>query len=303
MADDIVDTATDVADTTTTTVAPTDTTTTTAAPDSTTTADPPKGNWPDNWQKLMAGEDQKELQHIGKYASPEAIWKKARALETRLSSGEFKTALPKDAKPEELAQWRKDNGIPESPDKYDIKDFQIADTDKPLVDSFLKKAHEANLSPEQVKATLDWRRQEAETRVNEISAKDDEQRIQALDTLNAEWGTGFRRNVQMVEGFLENFPAAVRDALKGGRLADGTAIFNNPDVMRGFVAAALAVNPAATLVPSGGGDPAKGIDEQIKSHETYMKDHRTDYFKDEKRQAEYRSLLEARERMLARKVA
>lgn len=265
--------------------------------------DPPKGYWPTDWQKRLAKDDEKELKQLGRYASPEAIWEKARALEKRLSSGELKSKLPDNAKPEEIAQWRKDNGIPEAPEKYDLTGVDISETDKPVIDEFLKTAFAANMTPEQAKAAIAWQKADTAARVSAQEQKDETERVAALDTLNAEWGSGFRRNVQMVEGFLENFPAGVRDLLKGGRLSDGTAIFNNPDVLRGFVAASLAVNPAATLVPSGGGDPMKGIEEQIKAHETYMKEHRTAYFKDEARQADYRALLEAREKMNARKAA
>lgn len=266
-------------------------------------ADPAAGYWPADWQKKIAGEDEKELKHLGKYASPEAIWKKARSLEQRLSSGELKTALPKDAKPEEIAAWRKDNGIPEAPEKYDLKGIEISDEGRPTVDAFLKAAHAANMTPEQTRAAIAFQQADSAARATAQAEQDNNQRIEALDVLNSEWGAGFRQNVNMVEGFLENFPVAVRDLLKGGRLSDGTGIFNNPDVLRGFVAAALAVNPAATLVPSGGGDPAKGIDEAIASAEKFMKEHRSEYNKDEKRQADLRSMYEAREKLKSRKAA
>lgn len=268
-----------------------------------TKTDEAKGYWPDDWQKRMAGEDEKELKQVGRYASPEAIWKKAKALEARLSSGELKPVLPKNAKPEEIAQWRKDNGIPESPDKYDLKDIKITDADKPVIEAFLKSAHEANMTPEQAKAAIQWQKADTAARLDALAVRDEEQRVAALDMLNEEWGSGFRRNVQMVEGFLENFPASVRELLKGGRLSDGTGIFNNPDILRGFVAVSLAANPAASLIPSGGGDPAKGIDDKIAEHQKYMKEHRTAYNKDEARQAEYRDLLDAREKINARKAA
>src|SRR5262245_1748274 len=73
-----------------------------------------KGYWPDGWQARLAGDDPDALKQIGRYASPEEIWKKAKSLERRLSSGELKAVLPKDPKPEDVSAWRKDNGIPES---------------------------------------------------------------------------------------------------------------------------------------------------------------------------------------------
>ncbi len=264
---------------------------------------PKEGYWPADWQKRLAGEDEKELKHVSKYASPEAVWKKARSLEARLSSGELRTSLPKDAKPEEVAAWRKDNGIPEAPDKYDLAGIELDEGTKARAAEFLKAAHEANMTPEQAKAAIKWQQAEAVARTAAQSEQDDRQRTEALDALNEEWGTGFRGNINAVNGFLELFPEGVRDLLKGGRLSDGTGIFNNPDVLRGFVAAALQVNPAATLTPAGGGDPGKTLDEAIATEEKFMRTNRKEYDKDEKRQANLRDLYAAREKLRERKAA
>src|SRR5580765_7475618 len=85
-----------------------------------------KGYWPADWRKNIAGDDEKELAQASRYASPADIWKKARALEQRLSSGELRPVLTKDAKPEEITAYRKAHGIPEAPDKYDLgKDVPV----------------------------------------------------------------------------------------------------------------------------------------------------------------------------------
>lgn len=266
-------------------------------------AEPTPGYWPDDWQKRLAGDDEKELKHVSKYASPEAVWKKARVLEARFSSGELRTALPKDAKPEEVAAWRKDNGIPEAPDKYDLAGVELDDTAKARAAEFLKAAHDANMTPEQAKAAIKWQQADAAARTTAQTARDEEQRVAALDALNQEWGTGFRGNINAINGFIELFPESVRDQLKGGRLADGTGIFNNPDILRGFVALALQVNPAATLTPSGGGDPGKTLDEAIAGEEKFMREHRAEYNKDDARQAKLRDLYTAREKLKERKAA
>jgi len=262
--------------------------------------------WPDDWRKQIAGEDEKELKLIGRYATPADVWKKARALEQRMSSGELKTSLPKDAKPEEIAQWRKDNGIPETPDKYDLKldnNIVIGEEDKPFVDEFLKNAHNSNMTPSQAKAAVQSYYEVQAKQAEARAAKDETDRVDTLDKLNAEWGNSFRPNINMVGGILSRFPADVQEAIKSARLPDGTALFNNPDVLRGFVAMALEINPAGTLVPSGTGDVAKGIEEQIKAIETTMKNNRSAYNKDEKMQANYRELIAARQKIQERKAA
>lgn len=58
----------------------TDKTSTTVTTDKTSDATVTKGYWPEDWQKKLAGEDEKELKQVSRYQSPEDVWKKARAL-------------------------------------------------------------------------------------------------------------------------------------------------------------------------------------------------------------------------------
>ncbi len=169
-----------------------------------------------------------------------------------------------------------------------------------VIDGFLAAAHERNVMPDQAKGVIEWYYGEQERQTAERHALDNTQRIAATDALNAEYGNEFRGNITAMEGLLSTFPESVRDAMRGARLPDGTGLFNSVDVIRGFVQLAKEVNPAATLVPGGGGDAAKGIDGRIGEIEKMMKENRTAYNKDEKVQAEYRKLLEAREKLQKR---
>src|SRR3546814_8159770 len=84
--------------------------------------------------------------------------KSQRALEQKLSSGEFKKAIGPDATPEQIAEWRKEQGIPEKPEDYDLKfdnGLVIGEADKPLVAEFLKASHATNVTPAQAKAQID----------------------------------------------------------------------------------------------------------------------------------------------------
>lgn len=268
--------------------------------------DKPAQIWPDDWRKHIAGEDEKELQRLGRFATPADVHKAYRALEARLSSGQLKSALPQNAKPEELAQWRKENGIPEAPDKYELKlanNMTVGDEDKPFVDEFLKVAHSLNMSPDQASAAVqtyfDNRARQAEM----TAEKDESDRQAALDALNVEYGKEFRTNVNMVRATLERFPSGIREALESARLPDGTALFNNPDVIRGFVTMAREIDPAATLVPSVQGDPVKAIQTEKAEIEKVMSTNRKAYNKDEKMQARYRELIDAELKLNQRKAA
>ena len=93
------------------------------------------GVWPSDWATRMSKGDEKVAKQFSRYASPEALAEAHISLRRRFDSGEFRAALPKDAKPEEVSAWRKDNGIPEKPEAYDLKGLEIPEGDKEIIGS------------------------------------------------------------------------------------------------------------------------------------------------------------------------
>jgi hypothetical protein len=264
---------------------------------------PAKGYWPDDWTKEIADGDETLIPRAARYTSPKEVFKALVATQNKIRSGEFKSALPKDAKPEEIAEWRKENGIPESHDKYDLKldnGVVIGKEDDAIIGGFLKAAHAKNYTPDQVKSAVQWYYEEQERATEARQQKDEVEKAATTDALNIEWGSNYRRNINMIENLLAQFPDDVRDKLAGGRLADGTAIFNSPSVLKGFAQLALEVNPASTLVPKGG-DVVKTVDDEIAGIEKAMRTNRSEYNKDQKMQERYRELLVAREKIKERK--
>lgn len=276
-----------------TTTATTDKTTaaTTLTAD-TTTAATTKATWPDDWQTQMAGGDEKELKQIARYASPADVWKKARELEKVMSSNGVRTALPKDPKPEELAAWRKDNGIPEEPEKYDLAGLAIQEPDKAIVSEFLKRAHNANMTPAQARTAIEAYAEQRTAAAAQRSAKDVEQQQAALDALNKEWGGNYRRNMNVLTGtVLSKIPEAVRGLVAEARLPDGTYLLNNVDAVRGLVALGLELNPTAVVVPAVGGDIGKSAMDEYRSIQKTMRENRTAYNKDTAMQARFTELI------------
>lgn len=264
-------------------------------------AKPDKGYWPDDWRQKAANGDEKLAKRFERYASPEAALKALVEAQNKISSGELKSPLPKNATPEEVKQWRQDNGIPEAPDKYDLKfesGLVIGDDDKPIVDGFLKIAHERNLKNEDVKPVLEWYYKEQERQAETRQQMDNEDREKTIEELREEWGSDFKKNQNAVKSLLNTFPEEVRDLFAGGRLSDGTAIFNHPQVLRAFASMAREINPASTVVPSTAGDPAKTINDEISAIEKIMGT--PEYIKDEAKQARYRELITVREKMKAK---
>lgn len=257
--------------------------------------------WPDDWRSQLADGDEKTLKKLERYTSPKEVAKALRAAEQRISSGELKPVLPKDAKPEEIAQWRKDNGIPEKPEEYDLKfdnGLVIGEEDKPAVSEFVKAMHGTNATPEQVKAGLgaylQWREQE----VQRIAETDAEEKAATEDALRAEWGGEYRRNLAAINGLLDGAPSGVKEALMGAR-AGRSAVFNNPQVVGWFAQLAREINPAATVVP-GASNPGSAINDEISQIEALMGDRSSKYWKGpeaEKIQQRYRDLVSTRDKL------
>ena len=256
--------------------------------------------WPDNWREQIAGDDAKALKQLGRYASPEDIWKKARQFETRLSSGELRSALPKEATDEDVAAWRKENGIPEAPAGYDLGDMKIAEEDRPIVDGFLASAHAVNATPEQAKALVGWYYAEYERQAQEQEERDAQAKDAVDAALRDEWGGNFRREMNMVNGLLAQAPEAVQNDLMAGRMPDGTPIGSSPEVLKWLASLAHEMNPAGTLVPNTGGDTLKSVESRIEEIEGFMRSNRREYNRNEKMQAELRELYGAREKLKER---
>lgn len=259
-----------------------------------------------DWRVKLAGGDEKELKRLGRFASEADVYKAYRELEKKKDSGEFKRPFPTEGTDEEVAQWRKENGIPDAPEKYDLK-FEdgtvIGEEDKPLVDEFVKNMHGENASPAQVKAALSsyygiLGRQQQALAESDASFKDE-----ALEGLREEWEGDFKKNLGAVNGLLQSLPEDTRLAFETARTADGKLIGNDPDVIKWLAQTAYEINPAATVMPSSMSNPGGAISDEISSIEKMVADKESAYWTGsgaEKMQARYLELLSARDKISAR---
>src|SRR5437899_6272156 len=104
----------------------------------------PAQTWPEDWREQIYGSDPKLLARLQRYGSVKDVANALVAAQNRISSGELKSALKANATPEEAAAWRLENGIPETPDKYDLKmpsGIVFGEADKPFIDSYPKHPH------------------------------------------------------------------------------------------------------------------------------------------------------------------
>ncbi len=249
----------------------------------------------------MAKGDEKVLARLKRYASPEALSDAFINAEKRITSGELKPVLGKNATPEQVAEWRAANGVPETPDKYDLGNTKLTDEAKAFLANYLPIAHAANLTPDQVKANLTFMANLEKAEQTQRATRDVEIQDQGEEALRAEWGGEYKRNITFIHNLLDGAATPeFKDKLLGGRLADGTPLGSDPEALRFLMSLALVQNPTGTLVPGYNNNPAGGVDEEITKIETTMRTDRTAYNRDEKMQSRYRELLDAREKLKAR---
>lgn len=262
--------------------------------------------WADTWREDLVGdvsseEGKKRLSQLQRLDSPKAMYEKLLNQEKLISSGKFKKTLGENPTPEEVAEYRKENGIPEAADKYDLNledGLVVGEADKPMVDEFLKAMHAANAPQGQVTAALNTYFKMQETAAAERAVKDKEiQNITTID-LKAEWGNDYQPNINLIKAHIAQAPQEVQEGILNARLPDGTPLASSPGVLRWLANTARQLNPVATVVP-GATDPTSAIGDELASLKKMMGDSNSEYWKGanaEKNQQRYRELLEAQER-------
>jgi len=265
-------------------------------------------DWPDDWRDKLAKGDEKARKRLDRFQSPADVLKSWQELERRMSAGEIKAKLPDNATDEQVAAWRKDNGIPEKPEGYLErlpKGLVIGDDDKPILEGYLARVHGKNASPEVVADTLDWYYAQQEEVIAAQAAADKAQEQAGADLLRAEWGGEYRSNINAVKSFLKSAPATddgqlLGDLLMGARLADGTLFGNNPAALRWMARLAYDANPAGFVAPGAAASQIDAVTAELDTIRKTMREDRAAYDKNEKMQERFRQLLLAQEKLSAR---
>lgn len=264
-----------------------------------------RGDFSPEWRKALAGEDADELKRLERFQTPKDLHKSYRELATKLSKGELKSVAPYPEKgtDEQKALWRTEQGIPDTPEGYkvELKQGQVlGDDDKPIVDSYLKYAHEHNITPGLVNANVQWfldhREEAAATNAENIKVQERD----TEDALREDWGTeNYRGKMNNIQGLLD---ATITDETM--KKAFGNSIKRNVEFAKWIDGIAFQLNPHGVLVGHDHASQAKSIEDEIGKFEKMMKENRTEYNK-EANQTRYRALLEERDRLAnqAKKVA
>ena len=253
--------------------------------------------WPTDWRQRIAGENQDNLKTLERFTEPKALYDAYSALRTKMSSGELKPTLPKDATPEQITAWRVEAGIPESAEKYDLKlkaGLVIGDDDKPIIGQFLKHMHGHNITNAQasefVNAYYGIVEAQAAVRADELKKVEKE----TEDALRGAWGADYRTNHNAIAAVLDGQIAA-DNPLKAKIVS---SMKYDADFAKFMAAVARTINPVTSIIPGASTANLPGaIDSEISTIEKTMRENREAYNRDEKMQGRLRELYTARERI------
>jgi hypothetical protein len=256
-----------------------------------------------DWRKQIAGGDEKAQKAFERFSTISDVGKSFLEAQAKIRSGELAKPLPKDATPEQIAEWRQGNGIPEKPEDY-FKGLPnglvIGADDKPMFDAVAGKLHELNAKPEVIHALADWYYGMQDEQVEAQKVADAEGKNKLTGALKTAWGNDFAANSNVYASYIAAAPKDVQEVLTQARGPDGNFLLYNPAVVSWLTAQAREINPAGHLVPNTGAGDVQSIETEIKSIETLMRTDRKAYNADSAKQERYRQLLEARMKLQER---
>lgn len=197
----------------------------------------PGANWPTDWREQLAGGDDKLLSMLKRYTAPQNFAKSFKELRATFDGrkDQTKAELPTDATPEQLAEYRKANGIPETAEGYEFavpEGHELTEVDQLVLGDFAKAMHQANMAPEAVKAATKWF---FEYEAASSQAKADvayQARIETEEKLRQEWGADYRANVNLMGNVLSETLGAKAGDLLQQELADGSRLGDNEAFIR-----------------------------------------------------------------------
>lgn len=257
-----------------------------------------------DWREQVAGADAKLLERLKRFKEPADIAKAWVEADKRINSGQKPGALAKDATPEQVAEWRKANGIPETPEGYDVTSLRdglvVGEADKPMLDEILKGAHGRNTPPEHVRGIVEDYFALRDREIADRTAKDDALVSELQPALRTEWGPHYERNLNIIEADIANLWGDDAEKFKSARLADGTPLFAHPTFVKQYFAEAFERNPQATNTGGGGGGGVS-LDDEIAALEADQRKDITAYQKDPLKPKRYTELLDLRIRRDAKR--
>lgn len=240
---------------------------------------PPTGAvalWGDKWREELAGDDPALLTRLQRMSDPKVMAQAIREQDKLIASGKLRSALPENATPEQIMQFRKENNLPETPEAYELQlpeGIVIGDADKPMIRSVQVAAHASFAPPAVVNQIVEAYYKQVEVETQAEIARQRSIKDATTAELQALWGDNFPAMRNLVVNLLESAPVEVKDNLMYGETADGTLICNHAPTLRWLADLAMKINPAALILPNSSGGQLQTIEAEILDLEKQMENY------------------------------
>ncbi|WP_372809330.1 hypothetical protein [Litorivivens sp.] len=257
---------------------------------------------PENWRGDIAqsmGLDESQSNVLNRYSTFPDLVNSFFEQRNLIAQGQHNAALPENPTDEQLAEYRQSNGIPETPEGYELSldDGLVLDgEDEAILGAVSQIAHAENVPAatynKLVNSMLAAREIEAQAELEQHGL--DQQR--AINTMKSEWKADYQTNLNAIQGFLATMPKELREGFEHAQLPNGRKLFNEPAALAFFANTARALNPAATVVPNSA-NPVESINSEVAKIEAMMRDEPDKYYADPTIQNRLNELYAAQERM------
>ena len=109
--------------------------------------------------------------------------------------------LPEKPTPDDLKAFRGAMGIPESPDKYQVKRPEwpaaLGPYPEEMETKFKEFAHQQNMTPEQVQAAYDWYNQNILNAAQDMDKITERRKADSVKALQDKWGGEYKANAEI----------------------------------------------------------------------------------------------------------
>lgn len=252
------------------------------------------GTLPENATEDAKREHEALVNLAKRYNSLPDAARALRAAQLKFSSGQVITKLPENATEAQVKEWRAENGIPETPDKYELKlepGLVVSSEDKQMLAPILQAMHAVNARPDAVAAGVNAYFKMREEEIATVVADNQKAGKEMKIALSEEWGPrDYVANIEGVNAMLTTWGADVAKAFEQAAGPDGIQLIHNPAVMRALARAARESGfVGASLTP--GGDLGSGVASRIEALQDMMAKDPDKYYGDEKYGKELAGLL------------
>lgn len=217
-----------------------------------------------DWRASIAGGDEAFLGKLKRFSSEANFGKSYREMEKLAKSTQrLPSPPPENASAEEIADYRKQVGVPETPDGYGLKyadDFAATDADNGVMQFIANSAHAQHWTPAETTKAFGLYQAFAKAERQAQADAAVKARAETQVELQREYRGDHNRNMTladewMVENELDQLYEFVNP--KTGR-----SVLHSPDIMKRIVAMARAAADPRALVASDVGGGGKSAEQE-----------------------------------------